>query len=106
VPVPSDGTIGQPETGQVIITGSFGKAFGPFARAPDCSQVEGCNQANCEACINLFWATQPQLCTPGCLNLEIGANNELRAELADRNADIKEPRSQLLLGGTQAAAGI
>lgn len=95
-PVPEGGLITDPNSqrGQIKVSGSFGKAKKGLEQAPDCSDVAGCNSANCDACINLFWATDPNTCTPGCLNIAEQEAKELRSRIAQLEQEVKDLRSR------------
>jgi hypothetical protein len=98
-PVPESGLITDPNSknGQISFTSTFGSTTEGNLQAPDCSNVAGCNQANCESCVNLFWATDPNLCTPGCLNINMEQENRdlkqdnkaLKFQLANLQAQLK-----------------
>lgn len=93
-PVPESGLITDPNSknGQISVTSTFGSTTEGNLQAPDCSNVAGCNQANCESCVNLFWATDPNICTPGCLNIKMEQEN---MDLKQENKVLKFQQANL-----------
>ena len=56
--------------GSIVMAVNFGlPSSAAQAGAPsDCSQVQGCNKANCLECISLYWTHNPTTCLAGCTN--------------------------------------
>jgi hypothetical protein len=66
VPPPKSGERGNPQP--IVVSAFFGGTSVTSNSKPDCSDVAGCNKADCNECIQLFWSSNPQTCTPGCVN--------------------------------------
>jgi len=68
-----------------------GSGLGSEVVQPDCSQVKGCMNKNCNSCIVNYWEANPALCLPGCVNNKTDELKQVHLE----NARVREENARV-----------